>query len=245
MAARYVAGREAWEEQVTARGLYVAGTDTGVGKTAVAVAVVRHLVQAGVRIGVYKPVASGVIPGKFAASDPGRLWEAAGRPLSPAAVCPQAFLAAIAPPHSARVEGRRVDERLLRAGIAPWIEASDFVVVEGAGGLYSPLGDESLNADLARDLALPLVVVDAARLGAVGRTLATVRAARADGLRVAAVVLSQADPAGPGDPGDPAAAGNVARYALGELAARLAPLPVGLLDHGADRVVPVIDWTTL
>lgn len=230
---------------MTARGLYLAGTDTGVGKTAVAVAVVRQLVGAGVRVGVYKPVASGVSPDALAASDPGLLWEAAGRPLSPSAVCPQWFRAAIAPPRSARVEGRRVDESLLRSGIAPWVEASDFVVVEGAGGLYSPLGDVSLNVDLARDLALPLVIVDAARLGAVGRTLATVRAARADGLRVAAVVLSHADPAGGGDPHDPAAAENVGRYALDELSARLAPVPVGLLGHAARRVAPEIDWTGL
>lgn len=230
---------------MNARGLYVAGTDTGVGKTAVAVAVVRQLVGVGVRVGVYKPVASGVSSDAFTASDPGLLWEAAGRPFSAAAVCPQWFRAAIAPPQSARVEGRRVDEQLLRSGIVPWVESSDFVVVEGAGGLYSPLGDVSLNVDLARDLALPLVIVDAARLGAVGRTLATVRAARADGLRVAAVVLSHAEPAGVVDPRDPAAAENVGRYARDELSARLAPVPVGLLGHGADRVVPDIDWMAL
>lgn len=229
---------------MTARGLYVAGTDTGVGKTAVAVAVVRQLVETGVRIGVYKPVASGVIPGEFAASDPGRLWEAAGRPLSPAAVCPQAFLAAIAPPHSARVEGRRVDERLLRAGIAPWIEASEFVVVEGAGGLYSPLGDESLNADLARDLALPLVVVDAARLGAIGRTLAVVRAARAEGLHVAAVVLSQGEPCG-GSRDDPASPYRIARESASDLADRLRPVPVTMLAHNATAIEPDLDWFTL
>ena len=55
------------------------------------------------------------------------------------------------------------------------------MIVEGAGGLFSPLGDATLNIDLARDLDLPLVVVDAARLGAIGRTLAVVRAARAEG----------------------------------------------------------------
>ncbi|NDC63663.1 MAG: dethiobiotin synthase, partial [Planctomycetia bacterium] len=64
-------------------GLYLAGTDTGVGKTAVAVAVVRQLVAVGRRVGVYKPVASGVSSADESGSDPQRLWSAAGRPLSP------------------------------------------------------------------------------------------------------------------------------------------------------------------
>ncbi|MFM8702944.1 MAG: ATP-dependent dethiobiotin synthetase BioD, partial [Planctomycetia bacterium] len=87
------------------------GTDTDVGKTAVAVAIARAFVRAGLRVGVSKPVASGVAPGQVAAGDAARLWEAAGRPRSIEAVCPQAFAAAIAPPRAARVEGRRVDER--------------------------------------------------------------------------------------------------------------------------------------
>ena len=162
-------------------GLFITGTDTGVGKTAVAVALAAERRAAGVRVGVYKPVASGVV--FDGSSDIERLWQAAGRPLSLANVCPQAFAAAIAPVQAAAVEGRRVDEQLLRDGIRPWREASELVIVEGAGGLFSPLGERSLNVDVARDLGLPLVVVDAARLVMIGRTLATVRAARAEGAR--------------------------------------------------------------
>jgi dethiobiotin synthetase len=134
-------------------------------------------------VGVYKPVASGVMPGSFPESDATRLWEAAGRPLSLEAVCPQRFAAPISPPRSARAAGHRVDERLLRDGFTVWRDASDIVIVEGAGALFSPLGDATNNADLARDLDLPLVVVDTARLGAIGRTLAVVEAAAAGGRR--------------------------------------------------------------
>ncbi|MFO0423541.1 MAG: dethiobiotin synthase [Planctomycetia bacterium] len=223
---------------MTRRGLFVTGTDTDVGKTAVACAIARQLVAAGKRVGVYKPVASGAGP---AASDVMRLWEAAGRPLTPAQVCPQSFAAPIAPPRSARAEGRVIDERLLRDGLEPWWAASDIVVVEGAGGLFSPLGDTLLNVDLARQLGLPLVVVDAARLGAIGRTLTTVTAARASGLAVAAVVLSHTQPL-TGRLADPASIASIAHDSAADLAARLAPLPVAVLAHDAARIDPVIEW---
>lgn len=222
-------------------GLCVTGTDTGVGKTAVAVALAANLVARGVRVGVYKPVASGAAADD-PRGDPHRLWAAAGRPLSVAAVCPQMFRAAVAPAEAARAEGRVVDDCLLRTGIDVWRTASDVVVVEGAGGLCSPLSDTTLVADFARDLGYPLVLVDDVRLGCIGRTLATVHAARALGLVVAAVVLSEvaAPPegiaAGAADPRSIAAAGRAF------LQARLAPLPVVTLAHCAAAIEPEIDW---
>jgi dethiobiotin synthetase len=232
---------------MAASGLFVTGTDTGVGKTAVAVALVRGLLQdtirPGLRVGVYKPVASGVLRGD-AEGDVARLWEAAGRPLSTEAVCPQMFAAMASPPRSARIEGRRVDERLLRSGFETWRHASDIVVVEGAGGLFTPLGDTTLNADLARDLGLPLVVVDAARLGTIGRTLAVVRAARAEGLRVAAVVLSQVEPCEERQD-DLVSPWAIARDSAADLADRLRPVPVTMLAHHAAAIEPAVDWLAL
>lgn len=224
-------------------GLFVTGTDTDVGKTVVAAAIAGLLSRAGVKVGVYKPVASGNSSAGVPA-DARRLWEAAGRPRTAADVCPQSFPAAISPPQSARAAGRRVDEKLLRDGFQLWSTASDIVVVEGAGGLFSPLTDATLNADLAAELRLPLVVVDAARLGAIGRTLAVVEAARARGLRVGAVVLSEV--ARPdGAPDDPASPISIARDSALDLAARLQPVPVARLPHGADAVEPAIDWLAL
>jgi dethiobiotin synthetase len=217
-------------KSMTINGLFITGTDTGVGKTAVAVALAADRRAAGMRVGVYKPVASGVV--FDGSSDVERLWEAAGRPLSLAHVCPQAFAAAIAPVQAAMAEGKQVDEQLLRDGIRPWQDVSEWVIVEGAGGLFSPLGERSLNVDLARDLALPLVIVDAARLGMIGRTLATVRAARAEGLTVAEVVISHVQPlAGPAE--DPRSEAGIVRDGLAELAQRLAPLPVRELRYHA------------
>ena len=212
-------------------GLFITGTDTGVGKTAVAVALAAERRAAGVRVGVYKPVASGVV--FDGSSDVERLWEAAGRPLTLAHVCQQALAAAIAPVQAAAMEGKRVDEQLLRDGIGPWLEASELVIVEVAGGLFSPLGEKSLNVDLARDLGLPLVIVDAARLGMIGRTLAAVRAARAEGLTVAEVVISHVQPLA-GAAEDPRSEAGIVRDGVAELTRRLGPVPVRELRHGKE-----------
>lgn len=224
-------------------GCFVVGTDTGVGKTHVAAALARTLVAAGRRVGAYKPVASGFAAADMAGCDALLLWEAIGRRLSPAAVCPQSFMAAIAPHRSARAEARTVDERLLRAGVEVWNDHADVVIVEGAGGLFSPLGDTTLGVDLARDFGLPVVVVDAARLGMVGRTLATVRAARAEGLEVAAVVLSHVLP--PRGDDRPESDHGLARDARADLAARLPGMPIAILDHAATLMPPGIDWQAL
>jgi len=223
-------------------GLFVVGTDTDVGKTAVATAIVRSLRAAGHRVGVYKPVASGIASPADERGDPWRLWDAAGRPLTVEQVCPQSFAAAVAPPAAARVEGRAVDEALLRRGLDPWTPTSDVVVVEGAGGLFSPVGAATLVIDLARDFAWPLVLVDAARLGAIGLSLATIHAARGAGLRIAAVVLSHLS-ASTADEG-PAAPAAIARDAVAWITAR-AGLPVVVLDHGATLPPTGIDWQSL
>jgi beta-phosphoglucomutase-like phosphatase (HAD superfamily) len=115
----------------------------------------------------------------------------------------------------------------------------DVVVVEAAGGLFSPLTSATLGVDLAKEFSLPLVLVDAARLGAIGRTLALVRAARAEDLPVAAVVLSHTTPPGADD--GPAAPRTIACEAAAEIVCRTG-LPVAILDHGADRMPPGIDW---
>ncbi|MFM9010238.1 MAG: dethiobiotin synthase [Planctomycetota bacterium] len=223
-------------------GLFVVGTDTGVGKTRVATTIIRGLAALGLRVGVYKPVASGWATPAAEQSDAFLLWKAAGSPRTPQDVCPQSFTAAIAPQASAKLEGRCVDESLLRRGLEPWRNSSDVVVIEGAGGLFSPLGDDTLVVDLAREFALPLVVVDAARLGAIGRTLAVVRAARAEGVTVAAVVLSHVEP--PGEPETPSSPRSVARDAAREIAARTG-LPVTILDHDATTMPAGIDWLDL
>lgn len=191
---------ERMHQRSSTRGFFITGTGTEVGKTYVAAAIAREMTSRGIRLGVYKPVASDCDGEKLQSEDALELWQAAGQPRTLEDVCPQRFRAAVAPNVAARMEGQRVDSDLLRIGVAPWLSASDLVLVEGAGGLMSPLSDDDYNADLAADLGLPLVVVAANRLGVINDTLQTVITASVwgEGLEVAGVVLNQASEA-PGD----------------------------------------------
>ncbi len=224
-------------------GLFITGTGTEVGKTYVAALIAQQLVAEGVRVGVYKPAASGCLRqgGDLVSEDAVMLWEAAGRPLSLDAVCPQRFLAPLAPNIAAREEGKRLDAERLRSGVEAWRGACDFLIVEGAGGLMSPLSDEDYNADLAIDFGLPLVVVAANRLGVINDTLQTVITASVvdsmrsgDELQVAGVVLNDTAPNG-----DQSRQSNAA-----ELAERLGPPLLGCVpwSGGFDRA---IDWRSL
>ncbi|HEY4232236.1 MAG TPA: dethiobiotin synthase [Lacipirellulaceae bacterium] len=176
------------------RGLFITGTGTDVGKTYVAALIARALVVAGKRVGVYKPVASGCVirDEGLVSPDATALWEAAGRPGSLQDVCPQMFAAPLAPHLAARAAGGRVDAMRLRAGLEHWRDRCDVVLVEGAGGLMSPISDEDYNADLANEFGYPLVVVAANVLGTINATMQTLLTAATihGGLRVAGVVLN-------------------------------------------------------
>lgn len=175
-------------------GLFVTGTDTEVGKTWVASMIVRCLIESGHRVGVYKPIASDCIDdgANMVAEDALALWEAAGRPLSLDAVCPQKFGAPLAAPLAARAEGRVVNANLLREGISVWADECDIVVVEGAGGLMSPVTEDEFVADLAADLGYPLIVVAPNVLGVINQTLQTLITAACfrDGLPMAGIILN-------------------------------------------------------
>lgn len=177
------------------RGFFVTGTNTGVGKTHVGAMIARSLVDEGHRVGVYKPAESGCRRegDQLIAADAHTLWTAAGEPGELTHVCPQRFEAALAPPQAAALEGAVVDARLLRSGLQHWVERSDIVLVEGAGGLMSPLSDDDYNANLAADLGLPMLIVAANELGVINATLQTILAARsvAPKLPIAGIILNQ------------------------------------------------------
>lgn len=161
-------------------GLYITGTNTNVGKSHVTRLIARALLKAGYRVGVYKPVATDCRRQgtDVVAPDAVKLWEAAGRPGTLEDVCPQKFIAPLAPPTAARLEGRRVDRDLLRSGLEVWRANSDVVLVEGAGGLLSPMSDDDDNATLAADIGYPLTVVAVNELGTINSTLLTLLGAK-------------------------------------------------------------------
>lgn len=207
------------------------GSDTGVGKTHVGCALALLAVARGLTVRVCKPVETGCDPDP---ADALRLARAAGDPRPIEEICPVRLRAPISPHAAARLEGRSIDpDALVRA-----VPTADLVLVEGAGGLLSPLNDELLMADLAASLALPLVVVVDDALGAINRALLTVEAARHRRLTIAAVVLNRATAVDPG----PSVATHAQAIAHFGGVRVLGPLPFGattdpllapLLDAGA------------
>lgn len=175
------------------RGLFITGTDTGVGKTWVTAAIARNLTDQGVRTGVYKPVCSGAVysaDGRLVYEDVERLAAATDEEFPRERIGPQTFVAPLAPPVAAARESSRVDSELLRSGADWWRGRVELLLVEGAGGLLSPITSTETVADLAAELGLPLVIVAAMRLGAVNHTLLTVEVARQRGLPIAGIVLN-------------------------------------------------------
>ena len=223
------------------RGLFITGTDTGVGKTYVAAMIARALCAAGRRVGIYKPAASGCTrDGEELVSDDAlALWDAAGRPGDLEHVCPQRFAAPLAPHLAAAQEGKRIDSLLLQSGLDYWRERSEIVLVEGAGGLMSPLGETQYNGDLAAALGLPLVIVARNALGTINATLQTLVAATAfgQGLAMAGIVLNHPAPP-PAD--DVSLASN-----RQELLARCVPPVLAEVAWGAERFDAPIDWFAL
>jgi len=206
-----------------AAGVFVTGTDTGVGKTVVACALTRALWAAGVDVGVMKPCETGVGPAGPLDALALRGAAGAGDPLED--VCPQAFALPAAPAVAAAAEGRIVDLAGIRAAAARLRARHAFLLVEGAGGLLVPLTASYSMADLAGELGLPLLVVARAALGTINHTLLTLEAAERRGLPLAGVVISHASDSLPD-----AELRNLAalRGALGpRLVAELPYLPVG------------------
>ncbi|MGY8747366.1 MAG: dethiobiotin synthase [Pirellulales bacterium] len=177
-------------------GLFITGTDTEVGKTYVATHIAKDLVAAGHRVGVYKPVASECVSDgrQLVSEDAVALWEAAGHPLTLEAVCPQRFQAPLAPHLAARNEGRELDTKLMRSGISVWADECDIVIVEGAGGLMSPISDDEYFADVAYDLGYPTIVVAPNTIGVINQSLSALITAACfrDGIPIAGVILNDA-----------------------------------------------------
>lgn len=203
-------------------GLFVTGTDTGVGKTFVACGIASALRARGRRVGVMKPVETGCGDGPARRpADALALRAAAGSTLPIDRVCPCRLAAPLAPLVAARLENARIDPEVLVTAFRAIEKEHDLTLVEGAGGLLVPIAERYSMADLARDLDLPLLVVVDSKLGAINHTLLTLEAAAARGLAVRGYVLNHASAA------DEAAATNAAALA------RCAEAPC----------LGVIDWT--
>ncbi len=175
------------------KALFVAGTGTDLGKTHVACALLRAARARGATADAFKPVVSGFDPDSPEASDPARLADALGRPEAWAEISPRRYRAPLAPNLAARLEGdtRRMSD--LVADCRTWLGSRevDLAIVEGAGGVMSPMTDDATNLDLMAALGLPVLLVAGSYLGTASHLLTALEVVRARGLTVAAIVVSE------------------------------------------------------
>ena len=168
------------------RGVFVSGTDTGIGKTHVSAAMLRALRRIGVVAIGMKPVASGCesTSSGLRNEDALALIEAAGVELRYEDVNPYAFRDPIAPHLAAADANVVIDPKRIVEACERLRHTAEFVVVEGVGGWLAPLGESLMQADLARALDLPVLLVVGLRLGCLNHALLTARAIAADGCRL-------------------------------------------------------------
>ena len=177
-------------------GYFVTGTDTGVGKTTFAVALIHALQQQGLRVAAMKPVAAGgaMIDGQLWNEDVLALRNAANVKADLHNVNPYTFASPIAPHIAAAQSGITIDLDKIVSAFAALSARADAVVVEGAGGFRVPLDVQLDTADLARALDLPIILVVGMRLGCLNHALLTAEAITHRGLKWAGWVANILDP---------------------------------------------------
>jgi dethiobiotin synthetase len=169
------------------RGVFVTGTDTEVGKSVVAAAICATLAARGRRVAAFKPVVTGLDeePGELG-RDHELLASVASAGQAPEEVAPYCFGPPVSPHLAAELAGTTVEPAELVAAA----REHELLVCEGVGGLLVPITPGYFVRDLAMALDLPVVIAARPGLGTINHTLLTIEAARAGGLRVAAVVMT-------------------------------------------------------
>jgi dethiobiotin synthetase len=175
------------------QGIFITGTDTGVGKTFIACALAALLRERGYRIGVMKPAETGCAAkdSRLVAEDARRLKQASGSADALEKICPYQLSEPLAPSIAAERAGVKIDVDYLMRIYEEISAANDITVVEGAGGLMVPLLPSYSYADLARVLKLPVIVVAANKLGGINHLLLTLEHASCKGLMLLGYILNR------------------------------------------------------
>jgi dethiobiotin synthetase len=181
------------------KGLFITGTDTGVGKTVVAGGIIALLKSWGVKVAPMKPLASGD------RNDAGILLQAAGIKESLSVINPMHFKAPLAPSVAAALERRRVEMDKIYSAYWYLQKHYDMVVVEGIGGVKVPLGESTYVVDLIHALRLPTIIVAANRLGMLNHTLLTLDALDKSKVEVMGVLINGFGPRGTAELSNPEA----------------------------------------
>jgi len=179
-----------------ARGLFITGTDTGVGKTLVGAALVDGLARSGMRVGVMKPVAAGADETSegLRNSDALELLRASNVRIPYRTANPYCLKMPASPHIAAAMESIHIDPAFISQSFGEVARLADAVVVEGAGGWLAPINETQTMADVAIGLGLPVVLVVGLRLGCLNHALLTVQAVAASGLPLAGWIANHTQP---------------------------------------------------
>lgn len=179
------------------KGYWITGTDTGVGKTLIAAALLEVFKMDGRRVIGMKPVAAGCEHGtdKLHCHDSESLRRASNVKAAAELITPYAYAAAVAPHLAAEIERRPIELEPIMAAYAQLRNQCDTLIVEGVGGFSVPLARDFDSADLAGKLGLPIVLVVGMRLGCLNHALLTQEAIVARGLEFAGWIANCIDPA--------------------------------------------------
>lgn len=177
---------------VQAKGLFVTGTDTEIGKTVIAGGIARILREQRQRVGVFKPIASGCRLDRqgLVSEDAEFLAHCADSPESLEHICPVRYREPLAPEVAVQRGARPIDFQSVQTYYNRLVADKDVVIVEGIGGLLVPLAKDFTVADLAKQINLPLLIVARPGLGTINHTLLTIEVARSRGLPLAGVVIN-------------------------------------------------------
>ena len=174
-------------------GIFITGTNTGVGKTYIGCLLAEALHRKGINVVPRKPVESGCTAhnNELVAADATALYAAAAYAGSLSDVCAYRFEQAISPARAAHLNNQQITIEQLTSHCLKGVTAkSDFLLVEGAGGFYSPLCSDGLNADLAEALDLPVLLISDNKLGCINQVLLSTEAILNRQLKLAAVILN-------------------------------------------------------
>jgi dethiobiotin synthetase len=221
------------------RGVFVTGTDTGVGKTVVAAAIIAAATERGISIAAFKPVVTGLDePAGEWPRDHELLAAVANAGQTPEDVAPYRYGSPVSPHLAAQLAGDTVDPARLIGAAQAQAEKADALVVEGVGGLLVPLANDYLVRDFAGELSLPVVITARPGLGTINHSLLTIEAARAVALRIQAVVLTP----WPDEPSQMELSNRETIERFGEVPVIGLPStgPEHLAEAGA--ALPVSDW---
>lgn len=176
-------------------GLFITGTDTGVGKTVVAAGLAAAMIRRGIDAGVMKPIATGGIRRRegLVSEDAEFLAQATDSPDPLNLINPVIYAEPLAPSVAARRAGVPLDMDAVWRSLRLLRSRHKVMIVEGIGGLLVPLSKGYRVADMAAEFALPLVIVTRPNLGTLNHTLLTVEAARSRNLRIAGIVINGLD----------------------------------------------------